>query len=60
MFFIGSGSVRVTKRQSGTEVELATLAAGSFFGEMALLEKAARMATISAITFCDLFVRRRS
>ncbi|KAH8072567.1 cyclic nucleotide-gated ion channel [Aureococcus anophagefferens] len=57
MFFIGSGSVRVYKRrEDGSDIELAQLHAGSFFGEMALLEAQLRMASIAALTFCDLFV----
>ena len=42
--------------QSWPTSRLPRLHAGSFFGEMALLEKNVRMASIAALTFCDLFV----
>ena len=61
MFFIGSGSVRVFKASAdpdGDALELATLHAGHFFGEMALVapQNSVRMASIAAVSFCDLFV----
>jgi small-conductance mechanosensitive channel/CRP-like cAMP-binding protein len=52
MFVIGRGSVRVTILPGVTEV--ATLTAGSYFGEMSLLTGQPRTATVSAITDCVL------
>lgn len=46
LFVILHGSVRVTKGIKGELEHLATLATGEFFGEMALLEKSTRSATV--------------
>jgi len=51
----GSLSVSVKKGFFGKK-ELATLGAGSFFGEMALIDASPRNATVTAITPARLFV----
>lgn len=45
LFFLQSGSVRITKIISSKEKTLAVLPAGEIFGEMAILESAPRSAT---------------
>jgi small-conductance mechanosensitive channel/CRP-like cAMP-binding protein len=52
MFVVGRGGVRVTILPGATEV--ATIAAGGYFGEMSLLTGQPRTATVSAITDCLL------
>ena len=53
MFFISKGSVDV---MSGDEsIVYATLSAGQFFGEIALLLSMPRTATIKAKEYCDLY-----
>ena len=51
-FVLVSGEVEV--RRKGRKV--ATLGPGSFFGEMALLSKAPRAATVTALTPIDVLV----
>jgi hypothetical protein len=53
MYFINKGIVEVTS-QDGREV-YATLKDGDFFGELALLLKQPRNATIRAVGYCDLY-----
>ena len=57
-FMIGKGSARVCKHFGQTsEVELALLGAGDFFGEMCILETLPRCATVQAVsdaTLCTL------
>lgn len=48
MFIVLSGRVRVQRRTRQGPVTIATLGPGSFFGEMSLLEKLARSATVVA------------
>jgi CRP-like cAMP-binding protein len=48
MYVIQSGSVVVLDEGGGQELELATLKAGDFFGEMAIFEREVRSATIRA------------
>jgi CRP-like cAMP-binding protein len=55
-FIIDQGQVLVLKRMGGTDREIARLAEGQFFGEMALLTGERRSATIEAITDVDLFM----
>jgi small-conductance mechanosensitive channel/CRP-like cAMP-binding protein len=52
MFVICRGSVRVTLGDGGAEV--ATLAAGAYFGEMSLLTGEPRTATVTAVADCLL------
>lgn len=55
LFLIVDGEIRVTKLQpSGEEKEIATLNAGEFFGEFALLADQKRHATITAVTRCTI------
>ncbi len=53
MFFINKGVVEVTS-QDGRQV-YAVLREGDFFGEIALLLKQPRNATIRAVEYCDLY-----
>jgi CRP-like cAMP-binding protein len=50
MFIIQEGKVSVTKKIGDSEVFLATLERGDFFGEMSLLESLPRTATVRALT----------
>lgn len=52
MYFIGSGSVDVFV---DGETSVASLSEGNFFGEIAVLQKCPRVATIRASTYCDLY-----
>lgn len=58
MYFIASGSVEVMSSDSKTPV--ATLGDGSFFGEMALLERGVRNADVRATDFCELYLLEKS
>jgi hypothetical protein len=53
MYFINKGTVEVVS-QDGKQI-YATLKEGDFFGEIALLLKQPRNATIRAVDFCDLY-----
>lgn len=55
LFLIMRGVVRVTKTIHGKEFNLATLVAGDFFGEMALLHREPRIATCRAVTPCSVY-----
>ena len=56
MYFIARGVVRVLRREdSGDDHELATLFAGDFFGEIAILRDEPRTATCRAATACALY-----
>jgi CRP/FNR family transcriptional regulator, cyclic AMP receptor protein len=58
MFIIRSGSVKVCKgRKDATEIEIARLQTGDFFGEMCILETLPRAASIQALeesSLCSL------
>lgn len=55
IFLIGSGAVSVVLlKKDGEKVTLSTLRGGEFFGEMALLEKRPRSATVIANERCSL------
>lgn len=57
MYVILEGEVRVYKSDpGGAEINLAQLAAGSFFGELALLDQGARSATVACLTPCRFFI----
>jgi len=56
IFLIVSGSVRISKIQSGTEEALAVLESRSFFGEMTLFDRGARSAHAIAHDDAELFV----
>jgi CRP-like cAMP-binding protein len=49
MFLIISGEVRVTSVRDGREGELARRKAGEYVGEMALISKEPRMATLTTV-----------
>lgn len=59
LFLIVRGVVRVSRKEKEEERDLATLMAGDFFGEMALLHHEPRTATCKAITPCALYELRR-
>ena len=54
---VRQGSVFVTVRNSNKEkVEIATLKVGSYFGEIALMDRRRESsATVSAIVYCELY-----
>lgn len=59
LYLIARGVVRVTRQDDGAVHDVATLMAGDFFGEMALLHGGARTATCRAVTPCALYELRR-
>lgn len=60
MYLIARGVVRVSREDDGEERDLATLFAGDFFGEMALLTGEPRTATCRAVTPCVVYRLKRS
>ncbi|WP_188857240.1 cation:proton antiporter [Marinobacterium nitratireducens] len=59
LYLIARGVVRVIRHDGGKSRQLATLMAGDFCGEMALLHQAPRSATVRAVTPCSLYELRR-
>lgn len=60
LFLIGRGVVRITRGGEGLPTTtLATLSAGDFFGEMAVLSGNVRSATATAVTHSTLYQLRR-
>jgi len=56
MYFIAHGVVRVARAEHGESRDLATMMAGEFFGEAALLSgRQPRNATVTAVTPCTLY-----
>ncbi len=49
MFIIQSGRAHVTRLVDGQEIRLTELKEGDFFGEMAIIDREVRSATVSAI-----------
>jgi CRP/FNR family cyclic AMP-dependent transcriptional regulator len=49
MYIISSGTVKITKMCHGKELEVVTLYAGDFFGEIALFERVPRTGTAKVI-----------
>src|SRR5512147_476897 len=49
MFIIQSGKVRVSRMTDNREIQLAELKEGDFFGEMAIIDREVRSATVSAM-----------
>jgi CPA1 family monovalent cation:H+ antiporter len=60
VYLIARGVVRVIRREGDVERQLATLMAGDFCGEMALLNQETRSATVKAVTPCSLYELRRA
>lgn len=54
MYVIFDGTAMVTKKGNDGDVELARLNAADSFGEMALADREARCATVTAMTSCVL------
>ena len=59
MFIIIQGRVKVVRDDHGTEVQLAQLSDGTFFGEMALLSDAPRTASVVCVEETMLFAISR-
>ena len=59
LFLVARGVIRVSRQDGGVSRDLATLIAGEFFGEMALLHGIRRTATCRAMTPCALYELRR-
>ena len=58
LFIVARGVIRVSRQVGGARRDLATLIAGEFFGEMALLHGTPRSATCRAMTPCALYELR--
>lgn len=54
MYVVQQGHVDVVREETGRSTVLATLGPGDFFGEMALLEREARSATVRASGVCRI------
>lgn len=54
MFILIEGKASVIHRKEGKQFELATLCAGDFFGELALVDEGPRSADVEAIEDCKL------
>ena len=59
MYFIVHGVVRVSREEHGASRDLATLMAGEFFGEAALLSREPRNVSVTAVTQCTLYKLHR-
>jgi CRP/FNR family cyclic AMP-dependent transcriptional regulator len=59
MYIIQSGKVKISRHISGKEHVLAILEKGDFFGEMAIVNKVQRSATVTAIDAVDLLAFNR-
>ncbi len=58
-YLIYGGSVNIVRKQSGKQFQLARLVKEDYFGEMALIEKRVRSATITALTDTSLLILSR-
>ena len=56
LYVVLEGELEVTKRQGSREMQLALYGPGQFFGEMALLERAPRSASVRALRESSLLV----
>lgn len=54
VYIIGSGKAEVVHSENGREIPLATLSAGEYFGEMALLTHTTRNATVRCVEAMDV------
>ena len=59
LYLISRGVVRVSRKANGEDHDLATLIAGDFFGEMALLRGTPRTATCRAVSPTAVYELRR-
>jgi len=59
MYFVVHGVVRVSREEHGASRDLATLMAGEFFGEAALLSREPLNASVTAVTQCTLYKLHR-
>ena len=59
LFLIARGVVRVSRTDHEKSHDLASLIAGDFFGEMALLHDEPRTASVQAVTPCTLYTLKR-
>ena len=59
LYLVARGVVRVSRMDGGISRDLATLMAGDFFGESALLHGGLRTATCQAVSPCALYQLRR-
>jgi CRP-like cAMP-binding protein len=59
-FILAEGNVEVTRTMGDRTVSLARLHPGAVFGEMALISKAPRTATVAALEDCDLLELKRA
>lgn len=59
LYLVARGVIRVSRQDGGSTRDLATLMAGDFFGETALLHGGTRTATCRAVTPCALYVLER-
>ena len=59
LYLIARGVVRVSHEDDGGIRDLATLMAGDFFGEMALLHPQPRTASVRSVTPCSLYQLNR-
>ena len=60
LYMIARGVVSISRNVKGKEVKLATLIAGDFFGEMALLHDDKRTATVTSMSACTFYVLERN
>lgn len=54
MFIVVKGKARVVHHKDGHFIELATLKAGDFFGELSLVDRGPRSADVQALEDCTL------
>jgi CRP-like cAMP-binding protein len=54
MYILVSGLAKVQHQKNGRQIELATLQAGDFFGEIALIDEGPRSASVLALEPCVL------
>lgn len=59
LYILAQGTVEVVKQQDGTETVLAQLGPGDIFGELALLQRTSRSASVRCKTPVDVIVIRR-
>jgi len=60
MYVILKGHAKVTEAHLGQTIDLATLGAGDFFGEVALVDDGPRSADVTALEACELLCITRT